>query len=46
MTMLYRKSQDDAFTAHDPKDINIYPNRNGNDIPYKLTAKSRNVKIW
>ena len=34
-----RKSQDDAFTAHDPKDINIYPNRNGNDIPYKLTAK-------
>lgn len=31
-----RKSAEEGMTPHDLKDINIYPNRDGDNIPYKL----------
>ena len=34
-----KKSADNPFESHEAKDINIYPNRDGDNIPYKLTAK-------
>ena len=34
-----KKSADNPFEPHEAKDINIYPNRDGDNIPYKLTAK-------
>lgn len=33
-----RKDSKDGFTSHDAKDINLYPNRDGDKIPYQLKA--------
>lgn len=34
-----RKDETKGFEHHDEKDINIYPQRNGDQIPYKLKPK-------